>query len=32
MKDENGNIRFHKVMEWCVPTFDGGSYWGWLAA
>ena len=27
LKDENGDIRFHKVMDWCIPTFDGESYW-----
>ena len=32
LKDENGDIRFHKVMEWCIPKFDGESYWEWLAA
>ena len=23
LKDENGDIRFHQVMYWCIPTFDG---------
>ena len=32
LKDENGDIRFHKVIEWCIQKFDGESYWEWLAA
>ena len=32
LKDENGDILFHKVMEWCIPTFNGESYWGWISA
>ena len=26
LKDENGDICFHKVMEWCIQKFDGESY------
>ena len=26
LKDKNGDIRFYKVMEWCLPSFDGKSF------
>ena len=37
MKDEASNIRFHKVMEFCLPRFDDPevgqqSLWEWQAA
>jgi len=32
LKDESGDIRFYKVMEWLLPDFDGESFWEWLAA
>jgi hypothetical protein len=27
MIDKHGNIRFHKIFEWMLPTFGGESYY-----
>jgi hypothetical protein len=35
MKDQNGDIRYHKIFEWMLPTFgrqDGESFWDFVAA
>ena len=34
LKDTNGDIRFHKVLEWCLPRFgkdDDQILWDWQA-
>lgn len=35
MKDKNGDIRYHKIFEWMLPTFggqDGELFWDFVAA
>ena len=32
MKDENGDIRYYKVVEHLLLRFNGESMWEWLAA
>jgi hypothetical protein len=32
MMDEHGNIRFHKIFEWMLPTFEGVSCYEFLCA
>jgi hypothetical protein len=32
MIDEHGNIRFHKIFEWMLPTFYGESFYECLSA
>ena len=32
MKDNNGDIRFEKVAEHLLPTFDNKTYWEFIAA
>jgi hypothetical protein len=26
LKDENGEIRYEKVFQWCLPQFGDGEY------
>jgi len=32
IKDENGDTRFYKVVEWLFPKFDSQTFREWLAA
>jgi len=32
MIDVHGNIRFSKIFEWMLPTFDGVSFYDFLSA
>ncbi len=32
MNDEHGNVRFNKIFEWMLPTFDGESFYECLSA
>ena len=32
LKDENGDIRYYKVMDHLLPRFNGELMWEWLAA
>ena len=32
MVDEHGNIRFSKIYEWMLPTFEGVSFYEFLSA
>jgi hypothetical protein len=32
MMDAHGDIRFHKIFEWMLPTFEGVSFYEFLSA
>ena len=32
MMDEYGDIRFHKIFEWMLPTLEGVSFYEFLSA
>jgi hypothetical protein len=32
MIDKHGDVGFHKIFEWTLPTFDGKSFYECLSA